>query len=154
MNGWLIGGIAGAAAVGVLLPLQALINARLAQETTGALFASFISFGVGTLMLALALVVTRTPMPDLRTLAAQPAWVWTGGLIGALYVLGATLLVPRLGAAGLVCLVVAGQMVGSLLFDHFGVLGEVRQVDAVRILGAVLVAAGVVLVLRPVQAPA
>ena len=56
MNGWLIGGIAAAAAVGVLLPLQALINARLAQETTGALFASFISFAVGTAMLALALL--------------------------------------------------------------------------------------------------
>ena len=154
MNGWLIGGIAGAAAVGVLLPLQALINARLAQETTGALFASFVSFGVGTVMLALALVATRTPLPDLRTLSAQPAWVWTGGLIGALYVLCATLLVPKLGAAGLVCLVVAGQMVGSLLFDHFGVLGDVRPVDAGRVLGAVLVVVGVVLVLRPVQATA
>src|SRR5690606_6065374 len=142
MNGWLVGGIAGAAAVGVLLP--PLINARLAQETTGALFASFISFGVGTLMLAFALLVTRTPLPDLRTLSAQPAWVWTGGLIGALYVLCATLLVPRLGAAGLVCLVVAGQMIGSLLFDHFGVLGDVRPVDAWRVLGAVLVAVGVV----------
>ena len=152
MNGWMAGGIALAAAVGVLLPLQALINARLGQATEGALFASFASFFVGTLVLAVALLATRTPLPGLRTLAGLPAWIWAGGLIGALFVLCATVLVPKLGAAGLICLVVGGQLVGSLLFDHFGVLGPVRPMDAWRILGAVLVAIGAVLVLRPVQA--
>lgn len=149
MNGWLVGGIAAAAVVGLLLPLQALINARLAQATEGALFASFVSFAVGTLLLAVALLVTRVPVPDARTLVTQPAWVWTGGLIGAMYVLSATVLVPRLGAAGLICLVVSGQLIGSLLFDHFGVLGPERPADGWRVLGAVLVALGAVLVLRP-----
>lgn len=152
MNGWMVGGVAVAAGVGVLLPLQALINARLGQETSGALFASFVSFAVGTVLLAAALLVMRTPMPEARTMASLPAWIWTGGLIGALYVLCATVLVPRLGAAGLICLVVSGQLIGSLLFDHFGVLGEARPADAWRILGAVLVAFGAVLVLRPDQA--
>lgn len=151
MSGWLVGGIVAATAVGVLLPLQALVNARLGQETSGALFASFVSFLVGTAVLALALLVTRTPLPELRTLAALPPWVWTGGVIGALFVLCATVLVPSLGAAGLICLVVFGQLVGSLLFDHFGVLGQVRPADAGRLLGAVLVAVGAVLVLRPGQ---
>ncbi len=126
MNGWMAGGIALAAAVGVLLPLQALINARLGQATEGALFASFASFFVGTLVLAVALLATRTPLPGLRTLAGLPAWIWAGGLIGALFVLCATVLVPKLGA--------------------------VRPMDAWRVLGAVLVAIGAVLVLRPMQA--
>lgn len=152
MNGWLVGGIAVAAGVGVLLPLQALINARLGQATGGALFASFVSFAVGTVLLALALLVTRTPLPGARTMVAQPAWIWVGGLIGAVYVLSATVLVPRLGAAGLICLVVSGQLIGSLLFDHYGVLGPERPADAWRVLGAVLVALGAVLVLRPDQA--
>jgi len=152
MNGWLVGGIVVAAGVGVLLPLQALINARLGQVTEGALFASFVSFAVGTAALAAAVLLTRTPMPEARTMAALPPWIWTGGIIGALFVLVATVLVPRLGAAGLICLVVSGQLIGSLLFDHFGVLGPVRPADAWRILGAVLVAVGAVLVLRPDQA--
>lgn len=152
MNGWLVGGIVVAAGVGVLLPLQALINARLGQVTEGALFASFVSFAVGTAVLAAAVLLTRTPMPEARTMAALPPWIWTGGIIGALFVLVATVLVPRLGAAGLICLVVSGQLIGSLLFDHFGVLGPVRPADAWRILGAVLVAVGAVLVLRPDQA--
>ena len=151
MNGVLIGGIAAAAAVGVLLPLQALINARLGQVTEGALFASFVSFAVGTAALAVAVLATRTPMPEMRTLTALPPWVWTGGVIGALFVLCATVLVPKLGAAGLICLVVSGQLIGSLLFEHFGVLGPVRPADGWRLLGAVLVAIGAVLVLRPGQ---
>lgn len=149
MNGWMIGGIVAAAAVGMLLPLQALINARLGQATEGALFASFVSFAVGTAALALAVLATRTPMPEMRTLTSLPPWVWTGGVIGALFVLSATVLVPKLGAAGLICLVVSGQLIGSLLFDHFGVLGPVRQADTWRLLGAVLVAVGAVMVLRP-----
>lgn len=153
MNGWVIGSIATAAAVGILLPLQALINARLGQATEGALFASFISFLVGTVVLGLAVLATRTPMPDMRTMLSLPPWIWIGGVIGALFVLCATVLVPKLGAAGLICLVVSGQLIGSLLFDHFGVLGPVRPADAWRLLGAVLVAVGAVLVLRPVQVP-
>ena len=153
MNGWMIGSIVVAAAVGVLLPLQALINARLGQATEGALFASFVSFLVGTAVLGLAVLATRTPAPDMRAMLSLPPWIWTGGVIGALFVLCATVLVPRLGAAGLICLVVSGQLVGSLLFDHFGVLGQVRPADAWRLLGAVLVAVGAVLVLRPVQVP-
>lgn len=152
MNGWLIGGVALATAVGALLPLQALINARLGQVTQGPLFASFVSFLVGTAVLAAALLVTRTSMPDLRTLAALPGWIWLGGAIGALFVLCATALVPKLGAAGLICLIVFGQLLGSLAFDHFGVLGAVRPADAWRVLGALLVAIGAVLVLRPVHA--
>ena len=46
-------------------------------------------------------------------------------------------------------LVVAGQMLVSLAFDHFGLLGvEEKPVNIPRILGALLVAAGVVLIRR------
>ncbi|MEZ0470312.1 DMT family transporter [Luteimonas salinilitoris] len=148
----ILGGILLAAAVGVLLPLQALINARLGHATEGALFASFVSFLVGTLALGAALLVTRTSLPNAQTVASQPSWIWLGGLIGAMYVLSATVLVPRLGAAALICLIVFGQVAGSLLFDHFGVLNATRPVDIWRLLGAALVAAGAVLVVRPAAA--
>ncbi len=108
MHHWLLLSAAVAVLVGMLLPLQALLNARVGALTHGALFASFLSFAVGTLALALVLVVTRTPLPSLRTFGALPPWLWLGGLIGALFVFCGTLLVPRLGAAGLICLIVFG----------------------------------------------
>lgn len=135
--------------VGALLPLQALVNARLGQLTAGALFASLASFAVGTCAIALAWAATRPAWP--AYLAQAPWWAWTGGLIGAAFVVAATMLVPRLGAAGLICLVVAGQLAGSLLLDHFGVLHARVPIDGGRLLGVALVAAGALLVVRPWQ---
>lgn len=151
MKAWATFGIVVAIAVGALLPLQALINARLGAMTHGALYASFVSFLVGTCLLGSMLLVTRTPLLPSQPLAALPAWIWLGGAIGASLVLVATLLVPRLGAGALICLIVLGQLLGSLLLDHFGVLGAQRPADAVRIGGALLVVVGAMLVVRPWQ---
>lgn len=149
MNPWLLAGAAIAILIGAVLPLQALVNARLGQVTGGALFASFVSFLVGTLVLAVAVFASRPRLPTMSTLVAQPAWIWLGGAIGAAYVLSATVLVPRIGAASLICLIVLGQLTGSLLMDHYGVLSDARPIDALRVVGAVLVAVGAVLVVRP-----
>lgn len=136
--------------VGALLPLQALVNARLGQLTQGAVFASLASFMVGTAALAALWLAGR---PALSGGWPQPPWwAWTGGLIGAAFVAAATLLVPRLGAAALICLVVLGQLAGSLLLDHFGVLHARIPMDAGRLAGVALVAAGALLVVRPWQA--
>jgi transporter family-2 protein len=140
-----------AALVGALLPLQALVNARLGQSTHGALFASLASFCVGSLALLCCWLLLRPAAIDVGTLARVPWWGWSGGLIGALFVVAATVLVPRLGAAALICVVVFGQMLGSLLLDHFGVLHPRQPADALKIVGMALVAAGMLLVVRPWQ---
>lgn len=152
MKSWAMLGIAAAVVIGALLPLQALINARLGTQTQGALYASFVSFLVGTCLLGLLLLATRTPLLPVRPPASLPPWIWMGGLIGAAYVLASTLLVPRLGAGAMICLVVLGQVTGSLLLDHHGVLGQARPVDLLRLLGGILVVAGAALVVRPWQA--
>jgi transporter family-2 protein len=54
----------------------------------------------------------------------------------------------------MVCLAVLGQVTASLLLDQFGVLQAPKPVDALRILGALLVLAGVVLVVAPWRSPA
>jgi transporter family-2 protein len=137
--------------VGAALPLQALVNARLAQLSHGSLFASLVSFCVGTLALAAGWLATRPPAFDIAALARMPWWVWSGGVLGAAFVAVATLMIPRMGAASLICLVVFGQMAGSLLLDHFGVLHSRQPADALRVLGVVLVAVGALLVVKPWQ---
>lgn len=136
--------------IGVLLPLQVLLNAALGRQTAGPLFASMCSFFVGSAVLTLFWLVSR-PTLDAAALARVPWWAWTGGMIGALYVAAATFLIPRTGAAALMCLVVLGQLVGSLLVDHYGILNARQPVDALRIVGVVLVAGGALLVVRPWQ---
>jgi transporter family-2 protein len=136
--------------IGMLLPLQALINASLGKQTSGPLFASLASFLVGSAVLCVWWLASK-PAFDLSALARVPWWAWTGGMIGAVYVAGATLLIPRMGAAALICAVVFGQVVGSLVLDHFGVLHARTPIDPLRVVGALLVVAGALLVVRPWQ---
>lgn len=138
--------------IGAMLPLQGLVNARLGIQTGGPVAAAFISFLVGTALLGLYLLATRTPI-SLHGAPKWPAWIWLGGALGAIYVACFTLLIPRIGAAGMVCLAVLGQVTASLLLDQFGVLQAPKPVDALRILGALLVLAGVVLVVAPWRSP-
>jgi len=134
--------------IGMLLPLQALINASLGKQTGGPLFAALASFLVGTSVLGVWWLASR-PQWDPSALTRVPWWAWTGGVIGAVYVAGATLLIPRMGAAALICAVVFGQVAGSLLLDHFGVLQARQRVDGLQLLGALLVLAGALLVVKP-----
>ncbi|MFM7625110.1 MAG: DMT family transporter, partial [Gammaproteobacteria bacterium] len=76
-------------------------------------------------------------------------WAWFGGLFGAMYVTVATLAGPRIGALLLLALTVAGQMVASIIVDHYGLLGFAQQpVTTMRLIGVALLVAGIVLVAR------
>ena len=148
----IVGAMLVAVLIGAVLPLQGLINARLGTHIGGPVVAAFVSFLVGTAMLGAYLLATRTPIL-LQDSLKLPAWVWAGGVFGAIYVACFTLLVPRIGAAGMICLAVLGQVTASLLLDQFGILQAPKPVDAVHIAGALLVLAGVVLVVAPWRSP-
>jgi transporter family-2 protein len=134
-----------ALAAGAMLPIQFGINAQLAEWIGGSIRAAFVSFVVGAIALLAAVVVAARGWPD-RT-ADAPWWVWTGGLLGAFYVLGSIVTAPKLGAATLVALILAGQAIASLAVDHFGWVGfEEQPITLLRIAGVVLLAGGVALV--------
>ena len=61
----------------------------------------------------------------------------------------ALVVVRTLGAAGLTAVVITGQLAVSVAIDRFGLLGVARQqVSAQRVIGLVLLVAGVTLVVR------
>lgn len=69
-----------------------------------------------------------------------------GGLFGTIFIALAILLIPQLGAATFIALLVAGQMFCSLAFDHFGLLGiPVQPASLVRLAGAGFLILGVIL---------
>ncbi len=137
------------AAAGAAVGLQVGVNARLGRELGHPVLAGLVSFLVGTAGILLYLALARPPLPTAVVLQRIPSWAWTGGLLGAFYVVVAIIAPPRLGIAVTLGLVVAGQMGMSLVLDHFGWLGVERQpISAGRLLGAALIAAGVVLLRR------
>lgn len=128
--------------------LQAPTNARLAGAVLSPVNAAFVSFAVGTIALGIAALILQT-RPDMSAARALPWYAWVGGLYGAVFVVAAAWAVPRLGVALTITLMVAGQLLISLVLDHFGALGVPRQpLNLGRLAGVALVIGGVLMVRR------
>ncbi len=136
-----------AVGAGLSFVFQQAVNANLRAEIGSPWWAGFISYLGGTIVMLVAAVVLREPWLSKQMIARSHFISWSGGLFGAIYIAVSILLIPRLGAAMVIALIVAGQMIGSLVFDHFGILGvPVHPANAWRLLGAAFLIAGVVLI--------
>ncbi|HET7599513.1 MAG TPA: DMT family transporter [Gemmatimonadales bacterium] len=134
---------------GVLLPVQAGINADLGRVLGSSLGAALASFLIGTVGLAVGLLLHGAGASSSHAWARSEWWQWSGGLLGALYVVATIVLAPRLGAATLIATVVAGQMLASLVLDQYGLVGfPLHPATWPRLLGAALVMGGVILIRR------
>lgn len=132
---------------GVGLPTQAGINAQLSLWTRSSITAALISFAVGTLALGIVTITTATPLPLWSSATALPWWIWSGGIMGAFFVAASTFFAPQLGATTMLALILAGQIVASVIFDHFGLLGyPLHPLNLQRSLGLLLLMSGVVLI--------
>ena len=133
---------------GAMISLQAPTNAMLARAGGPPVLAALISFAVGTAAL-FAIWLGSGNRPATATFAALPWYAWLGGLYGATYVAVAAYAAPKIGIASLITIGIAGQIAMALWLDHVGALGLPREpLSLGRLLGAILVIAGVVLVRR------
>ncbi|WP_374597437.1 DMT family transporter [Brevundimonas sp.] len=128
--------------------LQAPTNAKLMTAVGSPVNAAFVSFAVGTAVLGLMAVLFQT-RPDMVAAKSLPWYAWIGGLYGVVFVIAATWGVPRLGVALTITLMVAGQLLISLILDHFGAFGAPQQpINLGRLAGVALVIGGVLMVRR------
>lgn len=143
-NAWVfraLGILAGAA-----MAMQLAINASLAYFTQSGVVASFISFSIGTLALALLLafprVSKRQKSGDKPT--KKPAiWIYLGGILGGTYVYLSTQTVPVLGTALVVILTLFGLILGSTIIENFGLLGaDKRRARSIQIIGLLVLILG------------
>lgn len=131
---------------GVSVAFQQVLNANLRGEIGSPWYAGVVSYVVG--LVAITIVAVAVAGPRLPLPSAGGSWIsWTGGAFGAIFIAITVLMVPRFGAATVLALVVVGQMLGSLAFDHFGILGlEQQAASPLRLLGAACLILGVVLI--------
>jgi transporter family-2 protein len=132
---------------GVCIPAQAGINTRLSLWTRSPVTAAAISFLIGTLVLSGYLLLSRLPLPDWRSAAGQPWWLWSGGALGAFFVAVTIYLAPRIGATSMLAWMLAGQMLAALALDHYGVLGyPLHPLSPGRIAGVLMLVGGALMV--------
>jgi bacterial/archaeal transporter family-2 protein len=132
---------------GVSFVFQQAVNANLRAEIGSPWWAGFISYLGGTIVMLVVALTLREPWLSRQAFERSHLISWTGGIFGAIYIAVSILLIPRLGAAMVIALIVAGQMIASLTFDHFGLLGvPLHPASFSRLIGAGLLVAGVVLI--------
>jgi transporter family-2 protein len=136
--------------VGVLVAAQARVNGELGDRLGDGVLAALISFGVGLLLLCLALAASaelRSRLGAVRVAVrrgALPRWQLIGGLCGAALVTCQGLTVATIGVATFTVAVVGGQLLGSLWVDRTGLSPSgATPVTALRVLGAGIALAAV-----------
>ena len=131
---------------GVATSAQAVINTQLRAKLADPMQAATVSFTVGTILCWLYCLVSRSPLPSLVTVRSVPWWMWTGGALGAFYVWTSIVVTRQIGVAAMLGLLVAGQMLASLVIEHYGLFqAPLRPASLSRVAGAGLVVLGVCL---------
>lgn len=131
---------------GAVLPIQAGLNAKLGKYLASPVHASMLSFITGALSVALFILLTKQSV-SWTGIKSSPGYVWIGGALGAFYVTAVILVFPRIGPGLTFGLVVLGQMLISILFDHFNILvHQQHSIDLFRILGILLIVSGVIVI--------
>lgn len=132
---------------GAGLPFQAASNAAIGRALGHPFWGALTSLLVSTMVILPLLAAQRAAAPAISTAMQGPWWLWTGGIVGAVYVGGAAAVTPRLGAGGFLACIVAGQMVMAMAVDHFGLVGIApKPVTWLRLAGVALILSGVLLV--------
>jgi bacterial/archaeal transporter family-2 protein len=136
-------------ASGALITFQAGSNSRLNETFGQPMPAVVVNSCLGLIAILAYTFASQVSWPSLQTMARAPWWAWFGGLFGALYSVAAVLLAKQMGAATLMGLVGAGQLVCSVILDHFGLVGfDVHHANVWRILGCGLMLAGMALIAK------
>lgn len=135
--------------VGMAGTAQAAINNKLNDYLLNAVVVALVSFIVGGVALFAYVLISGGQLSAIWTSKNVPWYAWTGGVLGAYFVACTVLLIPRLGVALTFSLIVAGQMVLTLIIDHYALFGvPQRPATLARIGGVACIVLGVVLIRR------
>ena len=135
------------ALAGLTITTQAGVNSQLKVAVNNPWIAAFISFLVGTILLGLYIVATRQPIPSLTQLRGIELYKYSGGLLGAFFVTVIIFSVQKIGSANVFALVIAGQLLIAVLYDHYGLFGfKQSNINWAKLLGVGMLIGGAYLI--------
>jgi len=133
------GGIAGA-----IVGIQRALNGQINEYSHQSFTTSLLNFITGTsfllILIVAGLILGRN---ELSPLPSGPWWVYTGGVIGVIYIAFTSTIVQHLGVLTFTLFSVGGQLVGSLIIDLVSPTDGV-SVSAYLVTGIVMTYAGVI----------
>ncbi len=134
-------GLMGGIAVGIQGPLSSMISQRL-----GVLESVFIVHAGGALVALIPLLIFGSKFDQWRSL---PWYAFGAGVFGLVVIFSMSYMIPRVGVAPALIILLAGQLLMGSILDHYGWLGAVqRPFELSRVLGLSVVLAGVWLTVK------
>ncbi len=135
--------------VGALVPFQGALNAKLSAELAHPLLAVCISFLVGFIACVVLLQIIQGDWVGIKTLWAIDKYLYFGGVLGVIFVTGMVFLMPKIGIATMLTATIVGQLLVSLVLDHYGAFGGLEiKVTLSKAIGACLLIAGLYFIQR------
>lgn len=135
--------------IGCLMPIQASLNAGLTKHLESPYLAALVSLATGAVAVSILVLINGQSFLPLKRLSIVPPHLLIGGLFGAIFVGSSLFFIPRMGATAMIGAFITGQLLASVIMDHYGLLGlPVNAVHPLRILGVILLFAGVFLVVK------
>ena len=101
---------------GFMFGLQLAVNGRVRKETSSVAASTFINFGVAAVLLFVLVAIKSLFEPLPESLPAD-LWLYTGGVLGSMFIAGSAFVVARIGVLVLGVSVVAGQLLGATVID-------------------------------------
>lgn len=135
--------------IGTLMPVQAGLNAELTRVLKHPFLGAFVSLLTGALAVMLLIFAKGFEFQDIKRIGTVSPHLFLGGLLGAVFVGSSLFLIPRLGATSMIAAFITGQLLGSVVIDHYGLLGIAPSpLSLTRISGIFLLFVGAYLVLK------
>lgn len=129
---------------GAIVGIQRALNGQINEHSQQSFTTSLLNFAMGTtfltVLLLIAIVFGET---ELSPLPAGPWWIYTGGVIGVVYIAFTSTIVQHLGVLTFTLISVGGQLVGSLLIDLLSPTEGV-QVSIYLVVGIAMTYLGVI----------
>jgi transporter family-2 protein len=105
---------------GALVGVQRALNGQINEHSQNSYTTSLLNFITGTSFLSLFIMILIVlGRIELEPLPIGPWWIYTGGVIGVIYIAATSLIVQHLGVLTFTLFSVGGQLIASLLLDIY-----------------------------------
>lgn len=135
--------------IGIFMPVQAGLNSGLTRELKHPFAGAFISLTTGAILVLIIVLIKGGGPASLKRLSQVSPHLFLGGVLGAIFVGSSLYLIPRMGATAMIGAFITGQLIGSVLIDHYGLLGITpTPLNMTRVIGVMLLFTGLLFVLK------
>ena len=131
---------------GAMLSLQAVLNAEIGRRA--GIFGTVLILTIIGFFTTLAIIIFFPQTSNLRNSPGFSEWyLYIGAFLGVIIMVTPILLLPRIGATATLTALVVGQLLLSVVIDHFGWLNTPRiEIGLARIAGVFLLIGGAYLI--------